>query len=328
MSEQSPRERFIAALERRPVTGRAPTFELVFFLTMEAFGVVHHSQRHFAQWNQMSNEERQAHYRSLAEMYVMTAERYGHDAIFVHETPAGAVPILEQIRAMTGNRYFLMLHGDATYGVPDGDHMLDFTYRLADEPEQMCEQAAQQVEQKLAEYERVFANRWNLIDGVALCSDYCLNAGPFLSPTQFSVFVAPYLQQLIAGYRAMGLYTIKHSDGNILPILDQLVQCNPHALHSLDPQGGVDLAAVKRQYGDRVALCGNVNCGLLQTGTDEEVIADVRRSLKDGMTGGWGYVFCTSNCVYTGMPLRRYELMNQIWREEGFYPATTPAGRA
>ena len=69
----------------------------------------------------------------------------------------------------------------------------------------------------------------------------------------------------------MGFYAIKHTDGNIMPILDQLVQAGPHALHSLDPQGGVDIAEVKRLYGDRVCLIGNVNCGLLDTGTDEEV---------------------------------------------------------
>ena len=69
----------------------------------------------------------------------------------------------------------------------------------------------------------------------------------------------------------MGFYAIKHTDGNIMPILDQLVEANPHALHSLDPQGGVDIAEVKRLYGERVCLIGNVNCGKLDTGTDEEV---------------------------------------------------------
>jgi hypothetical protein len=57
---------------------------------------------------------------------------------------------------------------------------------------------------------------------------------------------APYLARLIQGYRAMGFYTIKHTDGDSMPILDQLVQANPHALHSLDPQAGVDIAEVKR----------------------------------------------------------------------------------
>ena len=96
------------------------------------------------------------------------------------------------------------------------------------------------------------------------------------------------------------------------------MNCGPDALHSLDPQGGVDLKEVKRLVGDRVALCGNVSCALLQTGTEEECIADIRRSLRDGMEG-WGYIFCTSNCAYTGLPLERYELMIDIWRKEGIY---------
>jgi len=103
-----------------------------------------------------------------------------------------------------------------------------------------------------------------------------------------------------------------------MPIIDQIVACGPDALHSLDPQGGVDLAEVKRLYGDRVCLIGNVNCGLLQTGTDGECEADVRRALAQGMPG-YGYIFSTSNCVYTGLPLQRYEFMNRLWREYGLY---------
>jgi len=55
------RERFIKPLRREPVPGYAPTFELVFFLTMEAFGRVHPSQRSYGQWRQKSGRERQLH---------------------------------------------------------------------------------------------------------------------------------------------------------------------------------------------------------------------------------------------------------------------------
>ena len=104
-----------------------------------------------------------------------------------------------------------------------------------------------------------------------------------------------------------------------MPILDQLVQTRPHALHSIDPQAGVDIAAVKRRYGQEVCLIGNVNCGLLQTGTDAEAAESARYALRHGMPGG-GYIFSTSNCVYTGLPLARYELMLDVWRREGNYP--------
>ena len=80
--------------------------------------------------------------------------------------------------------------------------------------------------------------------------------------------------------------------------------------------------ASRRLAGDRVALCGNVNCGLLQTGTDKECIESARYSLREGMQAP-GYIFCTSNCIYTGMDLARYELILDVWRREGNRPAAT-----
>lgn len=315
----TPRERFIAALERRPLTGRVPHFELVFFLTMEAFGKIHPSQRRYAQWDQMEEKERDLHRHEIADLYLATAARFEHSAILLHPNPATeeeTFRLIDLLREKSGARYGLLLHGDATLSIPGGDEMVDFAGRLVDEPDTIKEEAAEMVQAALARAER-FRQHGGL-DGFALCADYCFNTGPFLSPRLFSEFVTPYLAELVQGYRALGFYTIKHTDGNIMPILDDLVQANPHALHSLDPQAGVDIAEVKRLCGDRICLIGNVNCALMDTGTDEEVIASARYALNHGLPGG-GYIFSTSNCVYTGMPLSRYELILDIWREEGNY---------
>ena len=316
----TPRQRFIAALEHRLTSGRVPHFELVFYLTMEAFGKVHPSHRYYAQWDQMSEAERELHRSEMADIYLMTAERYEHDAIFLHPNPNTldeTKRLIDLIRARSGDRYFLMMHGDATYSIPNGETMEDWSVWLYEHPEEVHVKADRMVDQMLA---KAFAlAEHGGLDGFALCADYCFNNGPFLSPNTFRQVVTPYLKRLIAGQRELGFYVIKHTDGNIMPILDQLAEANPHALHSLDPQGGVDIAEVKRLIGDRIALIGNVNCGLLTTGTDEEVVASVRYALQHGMPGS-GYIFATSNCVYTGMPLQRYDLMLDVWRREGNYP--------
>lgn len=317
----TPRQRFIAALHRRPLTGRVPHFELVFFLTMEAFGKVHPSHRNYHQWLQMQEHERELHRRDMAQLYVDTAERFEHSAIFIHPNPGGvdeAGRLVDHIREISGDQYFLLMHGDATFSVPGGQDMEAFSFRCADEPENVHAEATRAVDDAIRNAE-CLAKHGGL-DGFALCSDYCFNSGPFLSPAMFAEFVTPYLARLTRAYRDLGFFVIKHTDGNIMPILDQLVQTGPHALHSLDPQGGVDLAHIKRLVGDRVALCGNVNCGLMDTGTDEQVIASTRYALQHGMPGG-GYIFSTSNCIYTGMRLSRYELMLDVWRREGNYPA-------
>lgn len=313
------RERFIRALERKSMNGLVPHFELAFFLTMEAFGKVHPLHRNYAQWNQMSKEEQQLHITEIATIYVDTAVKYNHSAIFVHSDLSDyekTAPVLEKIRELSGNEYFIMMHGDPTYAIPDGENMLDFTAKMYEKPELLKDQSIRRVEE-FTSWSRTYEGS-GLLDGFALCSDYCFNINPFFGPDQFAEFITPYLKQILAIYRSMGYYSIKHTDGNIMPILEQMVDCNPDAIHSLDPQGGVDLNIVRKKVGDRVCLIGNVNSGLLQTGSEQECIEDVKRSLEDGMKAP-GYIFSTSNCVYTGLPLSRYELMQQVWKMFGVY---------
>jgi len=314
------KQRFSAALRREPVQGLVPAFELVFYPTMEAFGKVHPTHRSFGQWTQMSEKERELQRIDVVDLYIAIAKKYGHSCIFFHPfrpEPEEIIRCLTLLRERSNDEYFVVMHGDPTFAMPDGGNMVEESARYYEEPEEVKKTAEERLRGCVTFAEKL-AKAGGLLDGFALCSDYCFNTAPFFSPAMFEEFVAPYLKRICDEYRSMGYYSIKHTDGNIMPIIDQMVQCGPDALHSLDPQGGVSLSEVKRFYCDQIALCGNVNCGLLQTGTEEEAAADVRRSLKEGMDG-WGYIFCTSNCVYTGLDLSRYEMMMDIWRAEGLY---------
>ncbi|MDD5674398.1 MAG: uroporphyrinogen decarboxylase family protein [Chitinivibrionales bacterium] len=316
----TPRERMIAALERKEIKGLVPHFELEFFLTMEAFGKIHPSQRHYHQWTQMSETERDLHRKDIAELYVQTVNAFGLSGL-IYNVPHGwndedIRQSFEHVRKIDAQNHILCLHGDATYGLPNGDDMMQFVCDIAEKPQEMKDRAQQDVDNALQRGAAI--KTWGLLDVFALCADYCFNNNPFLSPALFDEFVTPYLKQLTRGYREMGFYVIKHTDGNIMPIIDALVSTNPHALHSLDPQGGVDIADVKKRFGDKVCLIGNVNCAALQTGTDAEVTESARYALKNGMPGG-GYIFGTSNCIYTGMKLERYRLMLDVWHKEGVY---------
>lgn len=312
---------FEATLKREKIGGRVPTFELVFFLTMELIGKVHTSQRFYSQWDQMSAREKELQLQDEADSLIEPIKIFDHSALFVHPNPTdfdSVKRLLEIIREKTGDEYFLVMHGDTTLEIPTGNDMMELSMRLFEDQDGLIKEQKRRMINAFEFAEKINKHE-KLLDGFALCSDYALNVNPFFPPDIFSEVIAPVLKETIDGYRERGFYTIKHSDGNLMPILDQIVQCGPDAIHSVDPQAGMDLSQCKKLYGDKVAFIGNVNCGLLQTGTDEEVVADVRRALRQGMEGGAGYVFATSNCVYTGMPLERYKLMHKIWLEEGVY---------
>lgn len=206
-------------------------------------------------------------------------------------------------------------HGDGTFAIPDGNGMYEFAYRTVDDPEGLKAEAEilcnNAIERNKRQHEAG-------LDVALLCSDYCYNSGPFLSPAMFDEFIFPYLERICRAGREDGMLVIKHTDGNIMPIIDSLVAAKPHALHSIDPMAGVDIREVKRLYGDKVALCGNVHCAALQTGTEQQVRESAEYCLKYGSENG-GYIFATSNIPFKGMPPERYQLILDIYKQHRKY---------
>lgn len=294
-----------------------PTFELAFQLTEEAFGRSFHQGK---ENDGLPEADRRQLCRENAALFLKIAERYEHSIIMITIAPSSIYPqraqelvwTMEFVRKAArakGEDYLLITHGDATFAIPEGPWLEEMIGLMADNPVALHAKAEEILHQRCG---CCLFYALSGFDGFALCDDYAFNANPFFAPDQFAEYVQPYLRRIITAYRGMGKYAIKHTDGNIMPILGQIVACAPHAIHSIDPQGGMDIAEVKARYGRQVAICGNVNCGLIQTGTEAEMLASCEYAMRHGKPGG-GYIFSTSNCAFKGMPLERYELMNDYW---------------
>jgi uroporphyrinogen decarboxylase len=314
----TPKERAIWALERRPpLPGLVPTFELEFQLGPELLGEDFY--RGAEVWGQASATERQQMIQHNADLYIKVAERLDYAMIMIvgpHEKEEIAATV-RLIRQQVGDRYLLICHGDATFAIPSGNDMMEMALAFFDEPGEMHRLAKTRVQTALARghYLREECG----LDGFALCADYCFNAGPFLSPKMFREFVTPYLKEMVAGYKEQGFYVIKHTDGNLMPILDQLLECEPHGLHSIDCQArDMDLAVIKQRAGGQVCLLGGVQCSLLQTGTEEQIVEQCQYVLRHGMPGG-GYIYGTTNVAFRGLPLERYLLILEMRKQYGWY---------
>ena len=290
------------------IPDRVPTFELEFQLSEELLGKPFLTENDLKGLSEAEVDRRIA---ENAEFMIEVYDRLEHDAICIqYLNEQHTKQTIRRLHEFSGDRFMLLAHGDGTFAIPDGAGMLEFVYRIADDPQGVHDQAERIVRDAIAHDLRLLDAG---LDGFILCSDYCFNKGPFLSPKMFGEFVTPYLARLIAAIREHGGYAIKHTDGNIMPILDQLVSTNPHALHSIDPMAGVDIREVKRLVGDKVALCGNVHCAAMQTGTEQDVIDSAEYCLTWAKPGG-GYVYCTSNIPFKGLPLERYLLVLDVWK--------------
>ncbi len=316
--EYTPKERAIWALERKPpLPGLVPTFELEFQLGDELLGRDFYRGQEL--WATATRTEHERMVRHNADLYIEVAERLDH-AIIMIVGPHDRESIAETanlIRDRVGDRYLLICHGDGTFAIPNGDEMMAMAVAFKEQAADMMELARRQVQQALDRGK--FLREACGLDGFALCADYCFNTGPFLSPRMFRQFITPYLKELVAGYKALGYYVIKHTDGNLMPILDQILEAEPHGLHSIDCQAkAMDMAVIKQMAGDKVCLLGGVQCSLLQTGTTAAVIEQCKYVLRHGMPGG-GYIYGTTNVAFKGLPLERYLLMLEMRKRYGWY---------
>jgi hypothetical protein len=117
-------------------------------------------------------------------------------------------------------------------------------------------------------------------------------AGPFFSPRVFRELVRPRLERVA---RRITIPWLFHSDGNVTPFLDDLADIGVRAIQPVEP-GAMDIRAVKRRYGDRLCLCGNVDMDLLARGSEADVDRTVRELIRDVAPGG-GYMVTSGNSL-------------------------------
>ena len=155
-----------------------------------------------------------------------------------------------------------------------------------------------------------------------LCTgdDYAHRISPIMSPDHFREFVLPYLQEAVNVAKERGIPFLKHTDGNLWSILDDIVDTGIDCLDPLEPIADMDMARVERVYGHRIALAGNVDCGqLLPFGTRAEVIEAVKETIAKGAVNA-GFILASSNSIHPAVKPENYKAMVEAGREFGAYP--------
>ncbi len=321
----TPKQRAVTALQGG-TPDMVPTMEIDFELTRQLLGEDLVLGQRF---RTLSAREKKEALNKNIDLYIKTALKLDYSAITVHPTPTplytpgekyyetleDELYVIRNICREAGDFILVAAGIDATYPIPDGASMVEFSYSLADRKDEMLDfakkntlWAVDQMKQMIDAGAGVMYN----------CSDYCFNTGPFLSPAQFEIFIYPFLKMQTAALRKAGAFVIKHTDGNIAPIMDMLLDCNPHCIHSVDPLAGMDIAVVKKQTLGRCALMGNVDSTLLQQGDRQGILRSAKYALENGMPGG-GYIFSTCNSVFKEIRLEDYLLMLRARREYGKY---------
>ena len=160
------------------------------------------------------------------------------------------------------------------------------------------------------------------VDVVIFGDDYADKNSTLMSPRHFKEFILPGLKRCVDAAHKAGAYVIKHTDGNIMSILDMIVDTGIDGLNPLEPVAGMDIGAIKQRYGKRIALIGNIDCGyLLSQAPVDEVRRVTRETMRVAMPGG-GYCLSSSNSIHSSVKPENFMAMIETWRECRAYPTS------
>lgn len=136
--------------------------------------------------------------------------------------------------------------------------------------------------------------------------DICFNDGPMCSVEALRQMYFPALRNAIQPLHDAGIRMIWHSDGNILPILDDLLGAGLWGFQGFQEETGPTLAIMAAQrtiWGTRPVLWGSVSVtSTLPYGTEADVRADVDRCFETCADGG--FVLAHSSSIMPEVPVQ------------------------
>lgn len=152
------------------------------------------------------------------------------------------------------------------------------------------------------------------IDQLFVHEDLAGKSGPLVGPSQVRQFIGPYYRRVwdLLCSRGTRLFNLD-SDGDVAPVIEPFLESGVNAMHPMEPAAGMDIVAVRRRYGRRLAMLGGIDKHVLRRGK-EEIRRELEYKMQPPMREG-GTVFGLDHRIPNGTPLEHYRYYVALGRE-------------
>jgi uroporphyrinogen decarboxylase len=153
------------------------------------------------------------------------------------------------------------------------------------------------------------------VDIISVDGDIAMKDNLMMSPTVWRKFFKSREAKLVEEGKKWGVrHFFFHSDGNLMPVLADLIEIGFTIIDPIQPEC-MDPLEVKRLYGDKISLHGTISCQwTLPFGNPAKVRAEVRDRISYlGKNGG--LVLAPNNTVQYDVPLRNLLAVYDTARE-------------
>ena len=176
---------------------------------------------------------------------------------------------------------------------------------------------------QLAAVEALLAEAGEYIDVLVTGDDLASQNAPLISPTMYREAIKPFHAELMTSIKRRTKAKIfYHSCGNVLPLLDDLIEIGVDLLNpvQVSTPGMRDTAYLKKEYGKRLSFCGGIDSQeILPHGTPDDVRKEVRRRIADLGPDG-GYILSAVHCIQPDVPPENICALFEEALSAGRYP--------
>jgi hypothetical protein len=115
------------------------------------------------------------------------------------------------------------------------------------------------------------------VDSILIWEDMCFKTGPLIDPALFRRFMLPQYKRLIARARECGVQCIMvDTDGDCMKMIPVFLEAGVDCLMPFEVQAGMDVVAIRRQFGKTFCIMGGIDKRALAHGR-KEIGAEVDR---------------------------------------------------
>jgi uroporphyrinogen decarboxylase len=159
------------------------------------------------------------------------------------------------------------------------------------------------------------------VDIIWIGDDFGAQDRMLISPQLFREFFKPRYARLFSKWKAINpeVKIAFHSDGNIYPIIPDLIEVGLDILNPVQPKS-MDPARLKESYGDHLTFWGTVDIQeVLPFGTPEDVANEVKLRIRSAGKGG-GLILAPAHNIQAQVPLQNILAFYETAKTYGRYP--------
>jgi hypothetical protein len=156
------------------------------------------------------------------------------------------------------------------------------------------------------------------LDGMVIWGDVAYTRDLFFSPDYWRRCFKPVVRAIVEECHSQGLPVIYHGCGNVRRIFQDFIDIQVDAYNPLEVKAGMDVVALRRQYGHGIGFCGNLDVITWADGTQEEIKRMVLTKLNAAKGGG--YIVQSDHSVPSNVSGQNYDYVIRLLREYGTYP--------